>query len=344
MPSQFLIVRLGSLGDIVHGLPVAASLRESFPDSGIDWLVDARQREILDLVPILDRRIVVEPSVRGFFEAVRTLRGHRYDAALDLQGLWKSATLARGSGARRVIGFPSPHVREPGAQMFYSETCDVVSGPHVIQKNLSVLRTLGLDSSKCVVRFPFEVPASSVVADVSRRLGLGERDRFALINPGAGWANKRWLPERFGQVAAAIAKRHNLRSAVLWGPGEESLAVKVVATSEGTAVATPKTSIADLLALARAARLMISGDTGPLHIAAALGTSIVGLFGPTDPLRNGPWASGDVSLSTYGNCPCHYERRCRRSSACLLEISPDEVLQAVDHRLAVMPAHAYGSS
>ena len=340
MPPQFLIVRLGSLGDIIHGIPVAATLRESFPHCGIDWLVDARQREILDLVPILDRRIVVEPSVRGFFDAIRTLRVRRYDAAIDLQGLWKSAILARGSGALRVIGFPSAHLREPGARMFYSETCGVVSGPHVIQKNLSLLRTLGLDSSKFVVKFPFEVPVSPVVAEVYRRLGLRDGDRFGLINPGAAWPNKRWPPEHFGQLAAAIAKRHNLRSAVLWGPGEESLAAGVVATSDGTAVATPKTRIADLLALARAARLMIAGDTGPLHIASAIGTSVVALFGPTDPSRNGPWASSDMSLSKYGDCSCHYERRCRRGSLCLQEITPEDVLYAVGRCLAVLPAHA----
>lgn len=337
---QFLIVRLGSLGDIVHGLPVAASLRGSFPDAHIDWLVDARQQEVLELVPILDRRVVVRASVRGFVAAIRELRERRYDAALDLQGLWKSAILARASGARRVIGFPSSHLRERGAQLFYSETCAVVSGPHVIQKNLSLLRPLGLDSSKFIVQFPFDIPPSAVLAETYRRLRLRDGDPFALLNPGAAWPNKRWPAERFGQLAAAIARRHNLLSAVLWGPGEESLADMAVATSDGTAIATPKTSVADLLALARAARLMISGDTGPMHLASAVGTAIVALFGPTHPGRNGPWSSSDVSLSKYADCSCHYQRRCHRGSACLVEISSDQVLDAVDRRLAVMPAHA----
>ena len=340
MPLQFLIVRLGSLGDIVHGLPVAASLRGSFPDAHLDWLVDARHRAILDLVSILDRRIAVRASVRGFFDAMRTLRQRRYDAVLDLQGLWKSAILARASGAARVIGFQSPHLREPGAQMFYSETCGVVSGPHVIQKNLSLLRTLGLDSSKFIVQFPLDVPQSPVVTEVYRRLSIREGHPFALLNPGAAWPNKRWPAERFGQLAAAIARRHNLVSAVLWGPGEESLAEAVVACSDGTAVVVPRTSLADLVALTHAARLLIAGDTGPMHIAWAVGTSVVGLFGPTDPMRNGPWASTDVSLSRYADCSCRYQRRCHRASACLPEIRLDEVLQAVDQRLAVIPAHA----
>lgn len=338
--TQFLIVRLGSLGDIVHGLPVAASLRGSFPEARIDWLVDARQQEVLELVPILDRRIVVHSSVLGFFRAIRELRERRYDAALDLQGLWKSAILARGSGARRVIGFPRSHLREPRAQLFYSETCAVVSGPHVIQKNLSLLRPLGLDSSRFIVQFPFDIQPSPVLAETYRRLRLGDGDPFALLNPGAAWPNKRWPAERFGRLAAAIAKRHNLRSAVLWGPGEESLAEMVVAASDGTAMATPRTGVADLLALSRAARLMISGDTGPMHLASAVGTAIVALFGPTHPLRNGPWSSSDVSLSKYAECSCRYQRRCHRDSACLVEISSEQVLDAVDRRLALTPTHA----
>jgi lipopolysaccharide heptosyltransferase I len=339
MPECILLVRLGSLGDIIHSLPVAATLRASFPHARIDWLVDARQRAILDLVPVIDRLISVDPSVRGFFDAIRNLRTHQYDVAIDLQGLWKSAILTRGSGAARVIGFPSAHLREPGAQWCYSETSTVVSGPHVIQKNLSLLRALGVDSTKFVVTFPFEIPASGVLAEVYRRLRLGDGDQFVLLNPGAAWPNKRWPPERFGRVSAAIATRHHLPSAVVWGPGEESLAERVVASSDGSAVSTPKTSIGDLLALARAARLMISGDTGPLHIAAAVGTSIVALFGPTDPARNGPWSAEDVCVSKYRDCSCHYQRRCHRGAACLLDLDPDEVLCAVDQRLALSPAH-----
>jgi lipopolysaccharide heptosyltransferase I len=339
MPDCILLVRLGSLGDIIHSLPVAATLRASFPRARINWLVDARQRAILDQVPVIDRRITVDPSVRGFFSAIRKLREHQYDVAIDLQGLWKSAILTRGSGAARVIGFPRAHLREPGAQRFYSETPLVVSGPHVIQKNLSLLRPLGLDSTKFVVTFPFEIPESVVLAEVHRRLRLGVGDRFVLLNPGAAWPNKRWSPERFGQVAAAIAARHGLPSAVLWGPGEQPLAERVVSASDGNAVSTPQTSIGDLLALARAARLMISGDTGPLHMAAALGTAIVALFGPTDPARNGPWSPEDVCVSKYGDCSCHYQRRCHRAAACFLDLGPDEVLRAVDQRLALSPAH-----
>jgi ADP-heptose:LPS heptosyltransferase len=179
-----------------------------------------------------------------------------------------------------------------------------------------------------------------VLEEVLRRLKLGRGDRFALLNPGAAWPNKRWPPERFGRVATAIAERHGLRSAVLSGPGEETLAEAIVAASAGAAVATPRTTIADVLAIARAARLMVSGDTGPLHLAAAVGTPVVALFGPTDAARNGPWSERDVSLSKYDGCSCRYQRRCRLAQPCLFEIGEDEVLRAVEERLARIPAHA----
>jgi lipopolysaccharide heptosyltransferase I len=336
---RILLVRLGSLGDIIHSLPVAASLRESIPHVHIDWLVDTRHRAILDLVPVINRRIVVQPSARGFLSTIRSLRTERYDEALDLQGLWKSALLARGSGARRVIGFSREHLREPGARLFYSEACSAVEGPHVIQKNLSLLRTLGLDTDQLAIKFPIQIPQSAVLEDVRRELNIRGGDRFAIINPGAAWPNKRWPTDHFGRLAAEMLARHGVRSAVLWGPGERLLAQAVASSAKGSAIVTPQTSLGDLLALARAACIMISGDTGPLHLAAAVGTPVVALFGPTDPQRNGPWSSRDISLSGYTRCICHYQRRCTRTVPCLSDIGVDEVLDAIEVRLTRARAH-----
>jgi heptosyltransferase-1 len=354
---NILIVRLGSLGDIVHALPTAAALADRFLSARIDWLVDARYKVILDYVPIVARRLVVStsrhaaslggqagpqarvfPGRRALPAAVAELRRGGYDVALDLQGLLKSAVLARLSGARRVIGFAPAHLRERAARWFYTETVDPGGARHVVDKNLAALAAVGITGAPR--RFPIEVPPSPIVGDVRRRLALPADDSFALINPAAAWPNKQWPPERFGAVAAEVHARHNLRSAILWGPGEEPLARTVAERSGGSAVTAPATTIADLVHLARAARLMIAGDTGPLHIAAAVGTPIVGLFGPTDPQRNGPWDSADITLSRYDACVCHYERCCRRATACLADISIEDLVAAIDRRLAV----AYGSS
>ena len=135
--------------------------------------------------------------------------------------------------------------------------------------------------------------------------------------------------------AAWLREQHGFSSVALWGPGEEALAGEVVRVSGGAAIAAPRTSLHDLVAFARAARLMVSGDTGPTHIAGAVGTPVVALFGPTDPARNGPWNAGDVEISRYGGCDCHYERACRRDPAawCLGSIGEDEVRQAIGTRL-----------
>jgi ADP-heptose:LPS heptosyltransferase len=155
-----------------------------------------------------------------------------------------------------------------------------------------------------------------------------------MINPGAAWPNKRWPPERFGALAAGIRERVGVRSLVLWGPGEEDVANLVVSASRGAAELSPRTAIVDLFAIAKGAKLMVSGDTGPLHIAAAMGTPVVALFGPTYSERNGPWASADITISRAARCVCHYERRCRLQQPCIEDIGVDEVLSAVEYRVA----------
>jgi heptosyltransferase I len=329
---NILIVRLGALGDIVHAVPAAAALRHAFPDARIDWLVESKHRAMVDLITVVDRAVALDrPSVSGWLDVSRRMQEIQYDVAIDFQGLMKSAVLARASGAPRVIGFSIWHLREKAARPFYSEIHrDTPSerADHVIRQNLGLLQTLGVDDM--TVRFPLAEVQSDALAEI--RATLGRERPFALINPGAAWPNKRWPPERFGEVAAFLREIRDLPSFVLWGPGEEGLAGAVVERSDGAARVAPATRIADLLALSRAAALMISGDTGPLHLAAAVGTPTVSLFGPTDPQRNGPWSDDDVAVSRYGSCGCHYERRCRKTAWCLESIDVAEVTAAVQQR------------
>jgi len=334
--NSFLIVRLGSLGDVVHGIPVAAALRHEFPMARIDWLVDPRYVELLNLVVGLDRRIPIEPRAmtRGrarqqFGKTLRELRDTKYDAAIDLQGLLKSAMLARSVRARRTIGFPRKHLREPLARLFYTDAPDPGDATHVIYKNLALLAALQVTERR--VRFPLEIRRTATSEQILNRV---EGHNYALINPGAAWPNKRWPPARFGAVAAAIAREFGWRSLVLWGPGEQELAHQVVSESAGAAEILPPTTITDLVAVARQARLMISGDTGPLHIAAAVSTPVVGLYGPTRAERNGPWGLADVSLSRVHQCSCVYERTCRKTERCIDDISVQDVVSAVQRRMA----------
>jgi heptosyltransferase-1 len=334
--NSFLIVRLGSLGDVVHGIPVAAALRQEFPTSRIDWMVDPRYVELLDLVQVIDRRVLVDPRAikkgpgrQKFRETLRELREMDYDAVIDLQGLLKSAMLARSVRGRQTIGFPLKHLREKVARLFYTVTPDPGDATHVIYKNLALLAPLKVVDRR--LRFPLEIPQTSTVVQVVTRF---HPDGYVLINPGAAWPNKQWPPERFGQVAAAVARDFGWRSLVLWGPGEQELAHGVVAASDGAAEPSPPTTITDLVGIARHARLMISGDTGPLHIAAAVNTPIVALYGPTRPDRNGPWGPYDVAIARVQQCSCVYERTCKRAERCIDDISVAEVMNAVHRRVA----------
>ena len=325
-----LIVRLGALGDVVHAIPAAAAIRAAFPDARLDWLVDARYREIVDLVSVVDRGIPLESSaLRGWTHAIGALRQTPYDVAIDLQGLLKSAVLARASGAARVIGFSIWHLREKTARPFYSKAGGSEGG-HVVEKNLRLLQTLGIDDRE--IRFPISTPASAALERFRERI-QGARP-FALINPGAAWPNKRWPADRFGELAAFIHDECGVTPVVIWGPGEEGLVAAVIAASSGTALAAPPTSITDLVAFARAAALMVSGDTGPLHIATAVGTPTVSLYGPTDPHRNGPVRPDDVVVSRYETCGCQYDRRCHEPAWCLADVTVAEVSAAVQRRLS----------
>jgi lipopolysaccharide heptosyltransferase I len=316
----------------VHTLPAVSAIHRAQPGAEIDWLVDAVHVDFLSLVPILSSIVVLrERTASGWLAARTEMRARHYDAALDFQGLIKSAALARLSGAARVVGFDRRALREGAAALLYTERVEVGEGRHVVQKNLRLAAAVGAKTD--VLEFPIR-PVESAALTVLRARGV---DRFALINPGAAWPNKRWPPSSFGRVAAHLRERHGLQSVVLWGPGEQPLATEIVSTSGGAAIEAPSTTLQDLVGLSRAASLMVSGDTGPLHIAAAVGTPVVGLFGPTDPERNGPWDSRDVAIGRYARCACHYERQCRHADArewCLSTIDVDETSAAIDRRLA----------
>ncbi len=337
---RILIVRLGALGDIVHALPVVAALRAAISGVTIDWLVDVRHAPLLDLVPSVDHCLVLRArTARAWLAVIREARSRRYDVALDLQGLLKSAVLARACGADRLVGFARAHLREPLARVLYSEArAPDPAARHVIDKNLSLLLALGVTTSEWT--FPIRIPPASVAAQIRRDLALARDAPFAVLNPGGGWPNKRWPADKFGALAAELGDRLAISSAVVWGPGEEELAQEVVGASRGAARLAPATGIPELVAIVREAAVVVSNDTGPLHLATAVGTPVVGIFGPTVPERNGPWSPQDVVVSRSDRCACHHRRRCEAPIWCLADVTTEEVSDAVGRRLAVATGHA----
>lgn len=340
---KILIVRLSALGDIVHALPVLAAIKQAMPEARVDWLVEENYASILSIASGLHRRIIVRArqsfdtpgaisfgGLRGYHAAARYLWNQDYDVALDLQGLIKSAIWARISFADRVVGFDEPNLREPQAAFLYSETVTPLDASHVIRKNLSILAALQIKGDA------IEVPLTPLASEDTTAAieTAGGPLRYIVLNPGAAWPNKRWPPERFGELAAALRDRTGLRSLVTWGRSERELADAVVRSSSGAATAAPATSVSDLAVLMREAALVVSGDTGPLHIAAAMGTPLVGLYGPTWPERNGPWDPHDVVISRASVCVCHHKRQCQRGAPCINEITLEEVVAASEQRLA----------
>jgi ADP-heptose:LPS heptosyltransferase len=332
-----LLVRLSSIGDVVHTLPALAALHRAGWDTG--WVVEPPSRVLLEQNPLLDQ-VIAAPSRRAFdwvraFAALGAVRARRYDIALDFQGLWKSAAWARLSGAARVVGWERAARREAGSARLLRETVTRISVGHVIDKNLALLAALDIDAVG-LREFPLPFSAEAV-ARVDAFLQGSSGEGLVVLNPGGGWASKLWPAERFGQLAREL-RSLGCRPLVSFGPGEEDLALRVVAASDGAATRSFPTTLLDYVELVRRARLVVAADTGPLHLACAVGTPVVALFGPTDPARNGPFAPDDVVVRrTPGCAPC-YSRSCSRHAGVMDGISLDEVRAAVERRLALARA------
>ena len=335
MTPRLLIVRLGSLGDILHALPAVASLRAAFPEARLDWVVEERWKDLIEFNPDLSNTITVSTQAwraaldqRGTWREVRTavasLRDAHYDAALDFQGLLKSALLARLSGARRRIGFGADWVKEAAAAMFYTEHVDPPAGVHVVEMNLALARAAGAENA--VIKFPLPTRPEDE-AYVEEELRAHHLNDFFILSPGGGWGAKRWPLDRYALLHNALARERGWRSFLNAGPGEEPLVNEFMAQARVVHPVHFPLTLRQLVALVRRARLLVTGDTGPLHVAAAVGTPLVALFGPTDPVRNGPYGGRAVVLHNREQAVISYKHE-DTPSAALLAITVEEVLGA----------------
>jgi heptosyltransferase I len=261
---------------------------------------------------------------------VERLRKAHYTCALDFQSLYKSSLLAYCTGAPRRVGFHRQYAREPGAAFFYTERV-VPSGAHVVEQNLSLVESVG--AKRGTVRFPMTVPADSD-AQIERELQERSQREFFVLVPGGGWRSKCWPAERYGELHAELARRHGWRGVVSFGPGEEALAEEVRHAAGAPEPAAFPTGVPQLMALLRRAKFVVAGDTGPLHLAVALGTPVVGLYGPTDPARNGPYCRDDIVVRNAKPEETTYERRAEYSAA-MLSIGVKQVVDAVERRLGM---------
>lgn len=331
---RILIVKLTAIGDVLHAMPVACALREAFPRAYIAWLAEGRAGDLLAGHKALDRRFVAPrrwiKSPSAVWHLRKLLRGQQFDVALDLQGLTKSAVAAWLSGAKRRIGFGGEMGREI-SRLFYHDRVTPKSA-HVVDRYLELLAPLGIAKPSVQFNVPrFPDAATNVERFLARERLVGP---LAVINPGAGWPSKRWPADRLGQVARHLGESHALPSVVVWaGDEERRWAEEIVAIGGKHAHLAPATSLAELAELARRACLFVGADTGPLHLAAAVGTPCVGLFGPMPAERNGPYGAQHIAIQKMRLGGTSRQRRSAGNET-MLAIAVDDVTAACDTILA----------
>jgi lipopolysaccharide heptosyltransferase I len=342
---RLLIVKLGSIGDIVHTLPALSAIRRALPEAEISWVVERRAAEILRDNHVLNRLIEVDTKelrrwpVSGETllaprQQLRRLRASPFDLALDFQGLLKSATIARLSGAPRRYGFARAHLREPASRFLLTDTVSVPSRSHVIVKNLSLAaKALGISVPVDPSEFEFPITTTRAHELEAAEAAAGTDGRYAILNPGGGWPTKLWSAERFGQLADELWTHHGLSSIITYGPGEESLAEAVLKSSRVGRVRLANVSLKGFYALAQRARVYVGGDTGPTHLAVAAGAPVAGLFGPTEWWRNGSPRHSDICIERNDiSCRADCHRRSCSQWICM-DIGVERVLHFVGERL-----------
>jgi lipopolysaccharide heptosyltransferase I len=308
---RIALVKLSALGDIVHTLPVASALRASWPAAHITWIVERRHAGILRDHPALNEIIVVDTQSwrrargpralrsagREVMALRRRLRAGRFDVAFDLQGLIKSGLFALATGARTRIGFARGECHEwPSTLLTNHHVTLPTSARHVVEQYLALLHPLGTRANGKPVEFhlPSDPDAEMAVDEFFAASGVKPRDRVVVLNPGAGRPEKRWPAAQFAELGRRLVADDAAHAIVAWGPGEVALAHAIA--DGGGALVAPPTNLDRLVALLRRASVVVAADTGPLHIAAALGVPCVGLYGPTPAVRNAPYGKGHRTL------------------------------------------------
>ena len=327
-PSRILLVRLSAIGDCVLTVPLVHALRDQFPDAHLCWLVDERAAPLLDGLPGLDELLVIPrrwhrslPSILGIR---RALHQRKFDLTIDPQSLTKSGLLSFLSGAPRRVCFASPVGRELGPWLGNVRLRP--TRQHLVEQTLQMMELLGL-RIPTNVRFDLpDYPGTDHILQFTE-VAIGKAQQYAIINVGAGWPSKLWSADRFAAVSRYLGQDCGIASVVVWHGEERDMAVEVVSLSGGHAHLAPATNLRELATLSRSARLFIGSDTGPLHLAAAVGTPCVGLYGPTIPGRCGPYGNIHRVVQPDGSIRLVRMRR-KKENSWMQRIAVDDVVNA----------------
>jgi lipopolysaccharide heptosyltransferase I len=324
---RILISRMSAIGDTILTMPVACALRQHFPNAFLAWVVEKKAAPMIRKHPTLDRVIELErgwfTSPRGIRSARQILRAHQFDVSIDCQGLTKSALAGWLSGASKRIGYAGKHGGELSRVLNNTLVKPVFT--HLTDRSLELLIPLGITAPKVKWRMPIPETARNWSQRWRRTI---EAPRLAVLNPGATAHSKMWEPDRFGATARYLSDRYGYRSIVVWGnSGERAMAEQIVVHSRGTATIAPDTDLHHLAALIAVSDLFISGDTGPLHMAVAVGTPTIGLYGSTRPGDSGPY--GQIALQKAYESGSRRHRR-KADNTAMRQIHVRHVCEAID--------------
>jgi len=340
---KILIVKLSSIGDIIHTLPAFAAIRAAFPAAEISWAVEKRSAEILRGNPLINNLIeldtrslrggkIIEEILLDATKQLRELRKFTFDIALDFQGLLKSAAIAKLSRAKKRVGFAKQNLREPASRFLLTETVETEKQIHIIRKNLK----LAEDALKITVpseNFEFPIFTETEHKIEAEKIIAEADENFAVLNPAGGWVTKLWHAEKFGALADKLWEENGLVSLVTTAPNEIELAQKVLQNSKSGKVFLSQPSLKGFYEITKRAKVYVGGDTGPTHLAVAAGAPIVGIFGPTEWWRNGSPNPNDICVERNDiNCRVDCHRRTCGNWICM-DIDVETVFRAVRQRL-----------
>jgi heptosyltransferase-1 len=333
-PKKILIVKPSSLGDVVHSLPFLNAIKERFPTAEIHWVIAKGLEDLLTGHPMVNKIWVIHKDtwkklshIRSSLHEIRVLlrklKKGKYDIVVDLQGLLRSGIITRATGAPVRIGFKE--ARE-GSRFFYTHMVKGGRDIHAVDRYLKIAAFLGCDITD--ICFPFPLSFSSALS--TEHLTL--KEDYAVIVPGARWKTKRWSPEKFGELASLLP----LMTVIVGSKGDRNIAKEIVSLSNGKSLSlVGKTDLKGLIEVIRGARFLVSNDSGPMHVAAALGVPVFALFGPTDPLRTGPYGKGHTIIREDIPCAPCFRKTCD-DLKCMENLSVERVYETVKSKLVIL--------
>lgn len=342
MYKNILIVKLSAIGDVIHALPVASAIKAHYPQARVSWIVEKPAYDILENNPNIDEIIVFDKakfkSFGGFFANIgqlsKILKSHQYDLALDLQGLFKSAAIAWLSGAKTRLVYCN--AREM-SHLISDRVCGNHSEGHVVEKYLDVARYLGctVDGGEFAISFTQDDADKSI--RIACHAGLDLNHKFIVLAPGTNWSTKCWPTDHYAQLVDLLYGQ-NFIPVIVGGRHDQRLYEQIAAKTQVPPInLTGCTSLKQLAYITKQASAFVGGDTGPMHLAAAVNTRVVALFGPTDPKRNGPYGGHHIILTSPAQCTGCWKRNCEKD--CMVMINPLQVFEALQR---ILPCEVKG--